>query len=299
MMRLFVGLAALVVLGGGAARGTGVVQAEVVGWRSLQGPEGGSVLAVAVDPADPRIVYAGTDEFNGVFKSTDGGASWRTARKGLEVPIVIDALAVDPSHPQTVFAGTGQGTGVFKSTDGGASWRQDNGVPNRFPSDAFVNALALDPRNGSVVYAGTSDGLLKTTNAGRTWTVANKDLWADVLAIDPKDSSTIYAGTIGDGLFKSTDAGRTWKAQNTGLPSTDGRTGVWSLAVDPENTQTVYAAANGGLYRSQNGGNAWVQLRNTNLSDPIAVVAVDSLNPQTVYAATRLGVARSDDGGRS
>src|SRR6202162_4411892 len=100
--------------------------ARVDTWTT-NGPEGGEVQALAIDPANPATLYAGTAG-GGVSKSTNGGGSWKSVNNGLTSTIVT-ALAIDPSAPATLYAGTYGGTeggGVFKSTNGGESWTAIN-----------------------------------------------------------------------------------------------------------------------------------------------------------------------------
>ncbi len=78
------------------------------------GPPGGTVLALAIDPANPATLYAGTN--GGVYKSADGGSSWTTVNSGVPLGTIAQALAIDPSTPATLYAGTSDG-GVFKSTN--------------------------------------------------------------------------------------------------------------------------------------------------------------------------------------
>ena len=118
-------------------------------WTS-NGPEGGIINALAVDPQTPDIIYAGTG--GGVFKSTDGGASWSAFNNGL-TNTIVQVLAVDPQTPATLYSGTWVG-GVFKTTDGGVSWSAINhGLTN-----TVVQALALDPQTPAIIYAGTWGG---------------------------------------------------------------------------------------------------------------------------------------------
>jgi hypothetical protein len=144
-----VGLAATVALTlvvGGAGEAT----AGVNRWTS-HGPEGGGVAALAIDPATPTTLYAGTSG-GGIFKSGNGGGSWSPANAGLTNPSV-PSLAIDPATPTVLYAGT-TGGGVFKSVDGGASWSAVNtALTNR-----VVFALTVDPATPTTVYAGTSGG---------------------------------------------------------------------------------------------------------------------------------------------
>ena len=83
-----------------------------------------AIAALAIDPSTPTTLYAGTSG-GGVFKSTDGGGSWRAINTGLNTTFVVSALVIDPATPATLYAGTGRGlvsgdaSGVFKSTNGG------------------------------------------------------------------------------------------------------------------------------------------------------------------------------------
>jgi hypothetical protein len=103
------------------------------------------VAVLAIDPASPATVYAGTAA--GVFRSTDAGATWLGTNAGLSGPSV-DALVIDPSNPSIVYAGV-YGFGVFKSADAGGTWAAANeGLTNR-----WTMALAIDP-TGSTLHAG-------------------------------------------------------------------------------------------------------------------------------------------------
>ena len=115
----------------------GLVSAGTNVWTS-NGPEGGTINALAIDPATPTTLYAGTDS-GGVFKSTNGGGNWSAVNTGLTATYVT-ALAIDPETPTTLYAGT-WGGGVFKSTNGGGNWS----AVNTGLTDTNVIALAIDP----------------------------------------------------------------------------------------------------------------------------------------------------------
>ena len=114
------------------------------------GPEGGNILALAIDPLTPTTLYAGV-EWPGVFKSTDGGGNWSGFNTGLTVTSV-PALAIDPLTPATLYAGTDGG--VFKSTGGAGNWS----AVNTGLTVTDVRALALDPARPDTLYAGTWGG---------------------------------------------------------------------------------------------------------------------------------------------
>jgi photosystem II stability/assembly factor-like uncharacterized protein len=164
------------------------VSAGFNAWTSI-GPEGGWIYALAVDPTTPTTLYAGTYG-GGVFKSTDGGATWSAVNTGLTNKSVW-ALAIDPTAPNTLYAGTYGG--VFKSTNGGASWSAVNsGLTN-----TAVFALAIDPTDSNTLYAGTyGGGVFKSINGGTTWSATGAGPTNVLaLAIDPSTPTTLYAGT--------------------------------------------------------------------------------------------------------
>ena len=201
-------------------------------WTS-NGPEGGTINALAIDPSSSQTVYAGT-QGGGVFKSTNDGASWSAVISGL----TVYSLAIDPSSSQTVYAGS-YGC-VFKSTNGGGTWSADtSGL-----STTAVHSLAIDPSSSQTVYAGTSGGVFKSTNGGASWSAVTSTsglatTYVNSLASDPSNSQTVYAGTYG-GVFKSTNGGASWSAVISGLTDLY----VLSLAIDPSRSQTVYAGTN-------------------------------------------------------
>jgi len=163
-------------------------------WSSI-GPEGGWIYALAIDPTTPSTPYAGTYG-GGMFKSTNGGATWSAVNTGLSNKEVW-ALAIDPINTNTIYVGTYGG--VFKSANGGATWSAvNNGLTN-----TAVFALAIDPTNSNTLYAGTyfGGGVFKSTNGGTNWSAVNTGLTnLDVYAL-AIDSTMLYAGTRYGGAF--------------------------------------------------------------------------------------------------
>ena len=117
------------------------------------------MLSLALDPRNPRTLYAGTDV--GLFQSVDGSRSWRPnyRRRGSD----FSALAIDPRNPTTIYAGTDYPGGAFKSTDGGRNWRAAGlkGEP--------VQSFALDLSKPGTVYVASDLHVFKSTNAGASW----------------------------------------------------------------------------------------------------------------------------------
>jgi photosystem II stability/assembly factor-like uncharacterized protein len=124
-----------------------------------------SVNLLAIDPANPTTLYAATGgsglgDFRGLFKSTDGGASWLPINNGVaglfDARASITALVIDPHNSNILYAGT-SGGGVFKSSDGGANWsRLNDGLAN-----LDVRVLAIAPGSPHALYAGTAGGVFR------------------------------------------------------------------------------------------------------------------------------------------
>jgi len=271
----------------------GVASAGINRWTT-NGPEGGAIGALAIDPANPATLYAGTSG-GGVFKSSNGGESWAAINAGLTNTFVY-SLAVDPSAPATLYAGTF--SGVFKSTDGGGTWTFIFGHNN-----ASVVALAIDRSAPSNIYAGSAPyewppgGIFKSTDGGENWTdggLSGRLVFA--LAIDPSAPATLYAGTD-EGVFKSINRGGSWTAINAGLTNPS----VGSLRIDPSAPATLYAGtAGGGVLKSSNGGGSWTAINAGLIASSVHALAIDPSAPSTLYAGTlNAGIFKSTNGGAS
>ncbi len=220
---------------------------------------GSDVRALAIDPGPftSNIVYAGTAS-QGVFKTTDSGGNWTAVNTGL-TSMVVTALAVDPSNTGRIYAATLAG-GLFRTGNGGGSWLAVNdSVGEEFvPLPSSVQAVVLNPLNPFTIYAGTATGgVFRSFNlGGRNWMPINTGLTSlnvHALAIDPTNADTMYAGTDAGGVFKTAllVSGVTlesadpkyvaWSAIDSGLTDLNVRT----LAIDPTNPRTIYAATGG------------------------------------------------------
>jgi len=180
----------------------------------------------------------------------------------------ITAIAVHPCNPGIIYAGTqynfsaGTQGKLFKTTDCGQSW-------DTLAVGGSYRTIQLQPGNPDVVYA-VNGGILKSTNGGQTWQQANEGIDLDAetgvgsLAINPKNACILYAGTsgfYGGNLYKSTNAGKNWqRVQPLGLKKNRLRSGVTSLAINPNNPDEVYAgtALSGDVLHSFNGGITWL-----------------------------------------
>ncbi len=249
-------------------------------WRPIFDHEPvASIGAVVVSPSDPNIIYVGTGEQNhgdGVYKSTDAGATWTNV--GLRDTRLINAVIVDPRNPDIVVVAamgdsqSGAQRGIYKSTDGGKSWNKTLFKD----AETGIGDLTADPDNPSNLYA---------------------TLWrrpAD--PFDPGDRKGQDAW-----VYKSTDEGATWKVvEGKGLPSEP--MGLLGIAVAPGTSgQRVYTYAKQGLYRSEDGGANWIR----SSTDPrvfssgyISEITVDPKNANVVYAE-QTSLYRSTDGGKT
>jgi streptogramin lyase/photosystem II stability/assembly factor-like uncharacterized protein len=259
------------------------------------------ILALAISPADStdQTIFAGTAS-GGVYKSTDGGASWTAVNSGLS-NLDVQTLAISPAYStdQTIFAGTAYYGGVYKSTDGGASWT----AVNSGLSNLDVQTLAISPAYSTdqTIFAGTnSAGVFVSTNGGATWTAVNSGLppflCVSALAISPAYSSdqTIFAGNLAsNGIFKSTDGGTSWTTVN---PYED-----LSLAISPaySTDQTIFVGTVGsGILKSTDGGASWTAAGLSGNIRAIVISPTYSID-QTLFAGDGSGVYKSTNGGAS
>jgi photosystem II stability/assembly factor-like uncharacterized protein len=277
------------------------------------GPDGGYVIAIAIAPSQPEIIYAGTWG-SGIFKSTDGGATWIWKSQGLETPY-INSMAVDPDDPQTVYAGTYKGK-VYKTVDGAETWFQSS---TNIQPEAIVYSMVIDPLNPQRIYIGTrgiSDNntppwqgtLYRTTDAGDTWAPALTDVggsseqdWAYSVTLHPRFPNIVFAATHEHGAYRSTDYGKHWESVNAGVTDFSSR----AVVIDPhssENNAIVYMGVwkYTGVYKSTNGGDSWTLKDNGSSEARIYSMAIDPKNSDQVYASTfSIGVIKTKNGGDS
>ncbi len=271
-----------------------------------RGPTGGSVYCIVPDPSHAATLYAGTD--SGVFRSDDGGASWRAANAGIST-YRVQTIAVDPVTPTTLYAGTRtppgvESVGIFKSTDGGTTWTDDNlGLIDTFAGFAPVDVqvLAFDPRHPGTIWAGTwNSEIFESIDNGATWQAMTFGGFSISLVVwgfrfDPANPLRLVAAVSdinGDGLLVTTDGGSTWNTLGNAGNS------LFSLAADPNTPATLYAGGNGFFKSTDNGAHFTAMNKGLPSSLPFVVaIAVDPTKPTTLYAATYgNGLFQSTDG---
>ena len=247
-----------------------------------------SIGAIAVAPSNPNVIYVGSGESglrgdmtwgNGVYKSTDGGKTWKNL--GLEDTRQIGAITVDPANPDIVLVaaighafGPNANRGVYRTTDGGKTWTK---VLYKDENTGAID-VTLDPHNSQIAYAAM-------------WQVRRLP-W------------NMSSGGPGSGLYRSSDGGVTWsQIKGNGIPS--GILGRIDVSVSGANSNRVYAmieAIDGGLFRSDDGGGHWNRVSNDGRLSQRAwyfsKITADPKNANTVYAVNT-GLYRSIDGGKS
>ena len=208
----------------------------------------------------------------GIWKTTNGGASWVTSSSGLP-NLSTNALVQSVSNPDIMYAGTGEqntgdqnGSGLFKSTDHGQNWFQLID-PKDIPSLQMIGRIIVNPSNeNEVVVIGSSSqwslstptsGIYKSTDGGTSWEASlhfTNGFIGDMVISTPNEWNTQYASIQGSGVYKSVDGGNIWKLKSSGISSLN----RIELAVSPVEPNIIWASeASGQLYLSKDGAETW------------------------------------------
>jgi photosystem II stability/assembly factor-like uncharacterized protein len=302
-------------------------------WREV-GPYRGGRADTVVGIADQPDVYYFGSVGGGVWKTTDGGQTWRSVSDGF-FGGSIGAVAVAPSDPAVVYVGTGEetirgnvshGDGMWKSTDAGKTWKHIGLDDSR-----HISRIRVHPNNPDLVYVavmghafGPSEqrGVFRSRDGGKTWErvlYVNRDAGAVDLTFDPSNPRILYASTWrfrrspysfesgGEGcaLWKSTDGGDNWQelSRNKGMPK--GTLGIIGVTVSPSNPQNVYAiveAKDGGVYRSRDAGETWAKVSSDSDLRQRAWyytrIYADPKDEDTAYVVN-VGFHKTKDGGKT
>jgi hypothetical protein len=282
--------------------------------RPVQGLGEGRPTCLAADPWVPGRAWCGTDR-HGVFRSDDGGASWRPV--GLPNRRLM-SLAASPAEADVVWAGT-EPSKVWRSGDGGVTWEPTRAL-EELPSSStwsfppkpethHVRWIACHPRQPGRLWVAIEAGaLVSTTDGGRSWRdrVPGGPWDTHELAVHP-DAPEHLRVSAGDRYFESADGGATWEAPREGLEVGYLR----SVAIDPGRPEVVVVSASsrprtayvawrsdGRLYRREGQGR-WERVREGWPDPPstIAPLLIAGRAAGELWAADERGVHRSDDGG--
>ncbi len=245
-----------------------------------------SIGSLAMDPNNSNVVWAGTGENNhqralgygnGIYKTTDGGSSWKNM--GLKESRHIGEILVDPRNSNVVYVaaegsawGPNEERGVFKTTDGGENWEkvlyisENTGVAN----------LCFEPGNPDVIYAGAEQRRRRQFSK--------------------------IGGGPESAYYKSTDGGLTWNKLEKGIPKVDkGGMEIVVSATNPDIVYVMFEASNdkGGVYRSTNRGASFKKRNDYNSSGQYySELVVDPINPDKLYSLDTYSKV-SVDGGKT
>jgi len=312
-------------------------------WKPVfDGQPVASIGALAVAPSDPKTIYAGTGESdiredlssgNGVYSSTDGGATWKHV--GLEDTRQISRIVIDPQNPNVVFAGAlghvfgpNQQRGVYKSLDGGGHWAQvldlgpetgisDLAMASAAPQLLFAGAwhVRRPPWSTYAPIEGPGSGLYRSQDGGKTWSrLDGKGLpegdWGRVGVDVSPDGKRVYAlivlqteiqtqnQTRKSGLYRSDDGGDTWVLANSGPPLTSRAWYFNRITIDPHNPDVIYMP-NVALYRSEDGGKTVSVVRGAPGGDDYHQLWIDPNNSASIVLGTDQGTTLSLNRGQT
>jgi len=286
-------LVALALLFAAVAASAGEATPPVLELAPLYGAD---VRSLAFDPGDPDVAFAGTSAGH-VYRSDDGGSSWRDAGDAVPFPgWVVGSLVFDPHRSGRLWVGLWGiwgGGSVAVSDDGGKSWalRRDG-----LPEDDQVYALTAVPGAPGHLLAATRTGVYRTEDDGATWSPAATGPGPDhvsSLLVDPDDPRRILAGTWRR-AWRSDDGGRSWRGAFEGMVLDSE---VFSIQPVPGRAGELWASTCGWVYRGSGFGERWERVK-TGFEErrtPSLLV----LSPERILAGTVAGLHVSIDGGRS
>jgi photosystem II stability/assembly factor-like uncharacterized protein len=270
---------------GNVSPGNGMWKSTDAGktWSRAGLADAGQIAHVHVHPTNPDLVFVtvlghifGPNETRGVFRSTDGGATWEKILSRDEHTGAVN-LAVDPSNPRIMYAALwqvrrypwalesgGPGSGLFKTTDGGDSWTEitrNKGLPEGTVGKIGVTVSGADPNRVWAIVENENGGVFRSDDAGRSWSLVNSErrlrqrawYYTHIYA-DPQDRETVYV--LNTGFYRSVDGGKTYSSIR--VPHGDNH----ALWIDPNAPNRMINGNDGGANVSYNGGVTWTRQEN-------------------------------------
>jgi len=303
---------------------------EPLEYRSI-GPAWGGRVSRAAGIAGNANVYFAATASGGVWRSTNGGTVWEPVFDD-QPTSSIGSIAIAPSDSNVIYVGSGEanirgnvaaGNGIYKSVDGGTTWE------HVWKQDGQIGTMVVHPKDPDIAYAAVlgrafgpnpNRGIYRTRDGGKSWDLVlskDQDTGASDVAIDPSNPRILFAGLWqtrrkpwtmtsggpGSGLYYSKDGGDSWKQLTEGLP--DGIWGKVGVAVAPSDGRRIYAlieAEEGGLFRSDDGGEKWTRIsgdrRLRQRAWYYSTITVHPTNPDEVWCP-QVPMLRSIDGGKN
>jgi photosystem II stability/assembly factor-like uncharacterized protein len=290
-----------VIIGRGAYKSTDAGRT----WQFIGLKDAGQIGSMVIHPKDPNTVWAaalgspfGPNDERGVFKTTDGGKTWKktlfvNAETGARV------VAVNLSNPNEVYAGMYRGFrkgwdiisggpstegGIYKSMDGGETWKKiEAGLPAPLIGKIDIDIARSQP---NIVYAmveapGEAGGLYRSDDSGQTWRLVNnqsniraRPFYFHYVDVNPKNPDDIWVSAVGQ--FRSTNGGKTFQSVST--PHSDNH-GIW---FNPDDPDTALQVNDGGANVTRDGGRTWSSILNQPTGE-FYMVAVDEQHPYQIY----------------
>lgn len=274
-------------------------------WKQIGLPDARHITNIIIHPTDPQTVWAGVmghlfgpNTERGVYKTTDGGQSWKRVLYINEQTGCSD-LVMEPGNPAVLYAGTwrvirtphslesgGEGSGLWKSIDGGETWNNITGAKGLPKGVWGIVGVAVAPSNTDKVYAiveNEKGGLFVSADAGQSWTLQSSDnnirqraWYYTKVFVDSKNENVVYCPNVN--FMKSRDGGKTFQSLRT--PHGDHH----DLWIDPEDGKRMIVADDGGAQISFDEGNSWSSYMNQPTAQ-LYRVSTDNAFPYRVLVA--------------
>jgi photosystem II stability/assembly factor-like uncharacterized protein len=267
---------------------------------------------IALHPTDSNIVYVaamgtlwGPNEERGIYKTTDGGATWKRTLYVDQLTGATD-IKMDPSNPDKLYAGMwqfrrwpyqfksgGPGSGMYISNDAGKTWEQrteEDGLPEGELGRMVFGLSAADPKRVYALVEADTSALLVSNNGGQDWEAVNEDynvadrpFYYTEIAVDPNDANHVY--NIATNIRVSIDGGRTFE-QNPVVVCCDASNTIHidnhAFWINPDDSNHLIAGSDGGIAITRDRGETWRFVRNLPLAQ-FYHIAVDNDHPYHIY----------------
>ena len=272
-------------LRGNVSEGSGIWRTDDGGrsWRNLGLKDTRHIIRIIIHPKNPDVVWVaaighlfGPNEERGIFKTTDGGKTWKKVLY-INNKTGCSDLIMEPGNPSVLYAGTwriqrtpyslesgGDGGGIWKSIDGGDTWKNISAAKGLPKGLWGIVGVTVSPSNTEKIYAlieNAAGGLNESSDAGESWTLQSSDnsirqraWYYSKVFVDPKNENNVYVLNVN--FLKSTDGGKTFKTIRT--PHGDHH----DLWIDPADGNRMIIADDGGAQISFDGGDNWSTYQN-------------------------------------